>query len=80
MSIFDQLSQKKQPAGVNQQPEQALQSLRSDPVSFLSRAGYTVPDGMNDAQQIVNHLLQSGQVSNQRLQAAQRMMGMMGRR
>ena len=48
-------------------PQQMLQQLRANPVAYLRQAGMDVPDGMNDPQQIINHLLQSGQVSNQRL-------------
>ena len=72
MSLFDSLNQKPN-------PQQMLQQLRSNPAAMLKQAGLNIPDGMNDPNQIVNHLLQSGQVSNQRLQMAQRMMGMLRR-
>lgn len=78
MSLFDNLNQANQVGRIN--PQQALQQLRSNPAAVLKKAGLNVPDTMKDPQQIVNHLLQSGQVSNQRLQMAQRMMGMFGRR
>ena len=51
-----------------------------NPGAFLSRAGLSVPAGMRDPQQIVQHLLNSGQVSNQRFQQIQQMMGGMTRR
>lgn len=72
MSVFDSLN-----AQPNQQ--QALSQLKANPQSVLAKAGLNIPNGMNDPQAIINHLLQSGQVSNPRLQMAQRMMGMMRR-
>jgi len=66
MSLFDSLGRS--------DPQQALSQLRSDPVSVLRQRGLNVPDGMNNPQQIINYLLQSGQISNPRLQMAQRMM------
>lgn len=72
MSVYDSLN-----AQPNQQ--QALSQLKANPQSVLSKAGLNIPNGMNDPQAIINHLLQSGQVSNPRLQMAQRMIGMMRR-
>ena len=72
MSLFDQLGNEK-----NQQPQQmnmqqALQQLRSNPVSTLRQAGLNIPDGLTNPQQIVNHLIQSGQVPQSRLTQAMR--------
>lgn len=67
MSIFNQLGQ--------QNPMQMMQQLRQDPVGMLQRAGLNVPAGMNDPQQIIQHLMQSGQVSQQRYQQALQMLG-----
>lgn len=78
MSLFDSLG--KQPAPQMQNPQQILQQLRNNPASTLKQAGLNIPDNMNDPGQIINYLLQSGQVQNSRLQAAQRIMGMLGRR
>lgn len=78
MSVFDKLGRGQTSAhGVN--PQQALAHLREDPIGVLKQAGLSVPNGMNDPHQIVNHLVQSGQVPQARLQMAQRMVGMMGR-
>ena len=74
MSLFDNLNSN----ATN--PREALEQLKANPQAVLKRAGMNVPDGMTDPNQILNHLLQSGQVSNPRLQMAQRMMGMLGRR
>ncbi len=67
MSIFNQLGQ--------QNPMQMMQQLRQDPVGMLQRAGLNVPAGMSDPQQIIQHLMQSGQVSQQRYQQALQMLG-----
>ena len=77
MSLFDQLGQ--QPAR-NMNPMQVLSQLRSDPIGVLKQMGMTIPAGMNDPRQILNHLLQSGQVGNGRYQAAMQMLQSMGRR
>ena len=76
MSLYDSIGA--QPKHPNFQ--QALSQLRGDPAGTLKAAGLNIPDGINDPRQIVNHLLQSGQISNPRLQMAQRMMGMFARR
>lgn len=67
MSLFDKL-------GAQASPMQMLNQLRSNPAAILRQRGLNVPDGMTDPQAIINHLLQSGQISNSRLQMAQRMM------
>ena len=64
MSIYDNLGQ-----------QNALNQLKANPASVLAQRGLSVPQGMNDPRQILQHLVQSGQVSNPRLQAVMRMMG-----
>lgn len=76
MSLFDSYRQ----AQAAPQRENPVQQLRKNPGATLKQAGFTVPAGMTNPQQIVNYLLQSGQVSNPRLQAAQQMMARMLRR
>lgn len=76
MSLFESLNNPQ--AGGNQQ-QITLQSLKSNPEQALKQAGYNIPVGMHDAQQIINHLLQSGQVTNPRLQMAQQMLSKMRR-
>lgn len=82
MSLFQQLSR---PAAsqVPQQgqrqlmdPRQKLQELQAHPAATLAQAGFNVPDNLTDAQQIINHLVQSGQVSPQLYNKAARMLGM----
>lgn len=77
MSIFDSLGgQQKQQIT----PQQALQQLRENPAGVLKQAGLSVPDGMSNPQQIIQHLLQSGQVPQARYQQAMQMMGRMAHR
>ena len=70
MSLFDALGGQ---APMN--PMQMMMQLRSNPAAVLKQRGLNVPDGMSDPQQIVQHLISSGQVSNNALQAAMQMMG-----
>jgi hypothetical protein len=53
--------------------QNALNQLRSNPVAMLRQAGLNVPDGMNNPQQIIGHLLQSGQINQSKLTQAQQM-------
>lgn len=78
MSLFDNLGKRATPQAPN--PQQLLQRLRNNPASTLKQAGLNIPSNMNDPGQIINYLLQSGQVNNSRLQMARQMMGMFGRR
>lgn len=57
---------------VNQQmtPQQALQQIKANPVSMLKQAGFNVPDNLaNDPNAMIQHLVQSGQVPQNRLQS-----------
>ena len=56
-------------------PQQAVQMLRNDPAGVLRQAGLNIPDGMTDPQQIVNHIIQSGQRPQNRLTQLMQMMG-----
>jgi hypothetical protein len=47
-------------------PMQVLLQMRQDPSKFLSARGLNIPQGMNDPNEIINHLIQSGQVSQDR--------------
>ena len=53
---------------------QAFQQFRQNPGQYLSNAGLNIPqEMMNNPNAILNHLLSSGQVSNQKYQAVQQM-------
>jgi hypothetical protein len=77
MSLFQQLGQQgQQPRQEKQQdPRQALNEIKADPASFLKQAGLSVPEGMTDPQQMVWHIIDSGQVRGPRAQFARRLMG-----
>lgn len=49
-------------------PFQMLNALRTNPSAILRARGLNVPDGINNPQEIINHLLQSGQVPQGRYQ------------
>lgn len=57
---------------------QMLQSLRNNPLSFLASKGFNVPQGINNPQQMVNHLVNSGQVNQNAINQAMQMANMMG--
>ena len=67
MSLFGSL-------GSSGNPLSMLQQLKQNPAEMLRQAGFNVPPNVTNPQQIVNHLLQSGQVSNAKLAQAQQMM------
>lgn len=56
-------------------PMQMLGQLKSDPIGFLMQRKFNVPANMaNDPQAILNHLLQTNQVSQQQVNAAYQQM------
>ena len=92
MGVFDSLS-KQTPSRASQghpqqmdprQMQQAVQheigQIKAHPGAYLKKAGFTIPDGMTDAGQITQYLIQSGQIGNGRYQQVMRMLGGMGGR
>lgn len=57
---------------------QMLPQFKQNPLSALMGAGYKIPANMNNPQQILQHLVQSGQVNQGQLDYAQRMAQMLG--
>lgn len=47
--------------------------FKQDPLSFLAKTKLNIPANVTEPQQIVQHLLNSGQISQQQLQQAQGM-------
>lgn len=83
MSLFDSLDKGNQKQGQSAQmkAQQAIAQLQGDPIGVLQQIGLNIPQGMTNPQQIVQHLVQTGQVSHGRFAQAMQMMGqMMGRR
>lgn len=57
-------------------PMQMLQALKSNPIQFLMQRKFNVPADMaSDPTAILNHLLKTGQVSQQQVNAAYQQMG-----
>lgn len=51
-------------------PMQMLQQLRANPMQFIQRAGFRVPQNMTDPNAIIQHLMQTGQISQERYNQA----------
>lgn len=57
-------------------PMAMLQQLKSNPLQFLMQRKFNVPQSIaNDPNAIVNHLLQTGQVSQEAVNRAYQQMG-----
>ena len=83
MSLFDSLGKTPAPStGGPVNPMQILSQLRSNPVQMLSKAGYNIPENISgNPQAIVQHLLNTNQITQQRLNQSQMMANrMMGKR
>ena len=53
---------------------QMVQQLKSNPLQFLMQRRFNVPQNvMNDPNAILNHLLSSGQISQQQINSAYQM-------
>lgn len=77
MSLFDRLSgQGIAPANMLQQ---AIETAKANYMTLIQQKGWTIPNGMTDPQQMVQHLVQSGQVPQARYQQAQQAAQMMQR-
>lgn len=74
MSIFDNIGSNAPNTPPN--AKDALQRIKADPAGVLRQRGLNVPNGMNNPQAIINHLVQSGQVPQNRLTMALQMLGM----
>ena len=57
----------------NMNPMQMLSQLRSNPLGVLRRAGFNVPENINSPQAIIQHLMNSGQISQAQVNNAQMM-------
>lgn len=54
-------------------PMQMLQQLKANPMQFLRQAGYNVPQNLNSPNDIIQHLMNSGQITQQRYEQARQM-------
>lgn len=57
--------------GMNINPMQMLSQLKSNPFGMLRKAGFNVPENINNPQAIIQHLMNSGQLTQQQLTKAQ---------
>ena len=53
---------------------QMLQQLQQKPVQVLKQAGLNVPDNLNDPNAIIQHLMNSGQITQQRYNQARQLL------
>ena len=59
---------------------QMLPQLQGNPMQFLAHRGIQIPQGMNNPQQIVQQMLNSGRVTQAQVDQARQMAMQMGRR
>ena len=75
MSLFDRVS------GQQGNMQDQMQQLQQDPRGMMQRAGYNIPDNLaGNPQAMVQHLIQTGQVSNPMLQRIMPMIRQLGGR
>lgn len=72
-NLFNSLN--RQPQQMN--PAQMVQQLKSDPVEFMKSRGINIPNGVDttNPQSIINGLIQSGQIGNDRFKMVMQMLG-----
>ncbi len=85
MGLFDKLNGNGQPGQQTPQGQlaqitpdmmrQEVNSIQQNPAAYLSKRGFTIPQGMTDPRQITVHLLQSGQIGGEKVQQIFRMLG-----
>lgn len=54
-------------------PMQMIQQLKANPIQFLQRAGYNVPSNLNSPNDIIQHLMNSKQITQQQYERARQM-------
>lgn len=54
-------------------PAQYVAQIKSNPIAFIRQAGFNIPDGITNPQQMIGYLIQSGQVPQGKLMQAQQM-------
>lgn len=59
---------------------QLLTQLRNNPMAVLRQAGYNVPQNANNPNDIIQHLMNSGQISQNQMNYAQQVAQQMGLR
>lgn len=59
-------------------PMAMLSQLKSNPLGMLRQYGFNVPDNINDPNAIIQHLMNSGQISQSQYNQARMMAQQMG--
>lgn len=54
-------------------PMQMLSQLKANPLGLLRQAGFNVPENISSPQAIIQHLMNSGQLTQAQLNQAQQM-------
>lgn len=54
-------------------PMAMLSQIKSNPVGFLTQRGLNIPQGMNNPNDIIQHLMRTGQVSQEQYNKAMSM-------
>ena len=54
-------------------PMQMLQQLKNNPMEFIKKAGFNVPENISNPNDIIQHLMNTGQISQQRYDQAVKM-------
>ena len=57
---------------------QMMTQLKQNPLALLQKAGFNIPANINNPQQIIQHLTQTGQINQNQLNQAQQMAQMFG--
>lgn len=52
---------------------QMISNLQQNPMQILKQAGLNIPNGVNSPQDIIQHLLNSGQITQEQVNQAQQM-------
>lgn len=77
-SLFNQLMGGNAGAGLAGAIMQMLPGIRQNPLGALTSAGYNIPNNLANPAQIIQHLMQTGQINQGQLDYAQRMAQMLG--
>lgn len=64
--------------GMPQNPMAMLSQIKQNPMALLQRAGLNVPQNLNNPQDIIQHLMNSGQVSQSQINQAMSKAKMLG--
>ena len=54
-------------------PMQMIQQLQANPIQFLQRAGFNVPSNLDSPNDIIQHLMNSKQITQQQYEQARQM-------